>query len=74
MAGKFSGCQALIKKIQPLAMYVYCGAHVTYSSRRFKSHSNFKFNKELLRLCPRVRRPSQKLWEIQTPLFEHRSQ
>lgn len=30
MSGKYKGCQAEIKKIQPLAMYVHCGAHVTH--------------------------------------------
>ena len=29
MSGKFKGCQAEIKKLQPLAIYVHCGAHVT---------------------------------------------
>ena len=29
MAGKFYGCQAEIKKHQPLARFVNCGAHVT---------------------------------------------
>ena len=29
MAGKFHGCQAEIKKHQPLARFVNCGAHVT---------------------------------------------
>ncbi|XP_014777630.1 uncharacterized protein LOC106874418 [Octopus bimaculoides] len=29
MAGKHRGCQAVIKKIQPLAQYVHCGAHVS---------------------------------------------
>ena len=29
MAGKFHGCQAEIKKQQPLARFVNCGAHVT---------------------------------------------
>ena len=29
MAGKFHGCQAKIKKHQPLARFVNCGAHVT---------------------------------------------
>ena len=28
MAGKFYGCQAEIKNHQPLARFVYCGAHV----------------------------------------------
>ncbi|CAL9706252.1 unnamed protein product [Knipowitschia caucasica] len=27
MAGKFSGAQAMLKKEQPLALYVHCGAH-----------------------------------------------
>ena len=30
MSGKYKGCQAEIKKEQPLAMYVHCGAHVTH--------------------------------------------
>lgn len=29
MSGKYKGCQAEMKKVQPLAMYVHCGAHVT---------------------------------------------
>ena len=29
MAGKYQGCQALIKTAQPLAHYTHCGAHVT---------------------------------------------
>ena len=29
MSGKFRGCQAEIKKHQPLARFVHCGAHVT---------------------------------------------
>ena len=29
MTGKFHGCQAEIKKHQPLARFVNCGAHVT---------------------------------------------
>ena len=28
MAGKFSGAQAVLKKEQPLALYVHCGAHI----------------------------------------------
>jgi len=28
MAGKYKGCQAELKRIQPLAIYVHCGAHV----------------------------------------------
>ena len=27
MAGKYSGAQAIIKREQPLAPFVYCGAH-----------------------------------------------
>lgn len=27
MSGQFNGCQAIIKKSQPLALYVHCGAH-----------------------------------------------
>jgi len=27
MAGKFSGAQAVLKKEQPLELYVHCGAH-----------------------------------------------
>lgn len=27
MAGKFSGCQAVVKQSQPLAVFVHCGAH-----------------------------------------------
>ena len=27
MAGKFNGTQALVKRHQPLALYVHCGAH-----------------------------------------------
>ena len=30
MSGKYKGCQAEIKKVQPLALYVHCGAHVTH--------------------------------------------
>ena len=30
MAGHYKGCQAEIKKVQPLAGYVHCGAHVTH--------------------------------------------
>lgn len=30
MAGRYNGCQAEIKKLQPLAGYVHCGAHVTH--------------------------------------------
>ena len=30
MSGRYKGCQAEVKKIQPLAMYVHCGAHVTH--------------------------------------------
>ena len=29
MAGAYKGCQAAIKRDQPLALYVHCGAHVT---------------------------------------------
>jgi len=29
MSGKYKGCQAQLKKLQPLANYVHCGAHVT---------------------------------------------
>jgi hypothetical protein len=29
MAGEYRGCQAEIKKVQPLAHYVHCGAHMT---------------------------------------------
>ena len=29
MSGKFCGCQAKVKKHQPLARFVHCGAHVT---------------------------------------------
>lgn len=28
MSGKYSGCQAKIKKHQPLALYFHCGAHL----------------------------------------------
>ena len=30
MSGKFHGCQAEVKKHQPLAHFVHCGAHVTH--------------------------------------------
>jgi hypothetical protein len=30
MAGKYHGCQAELKRIQPLANYVHCGAHVSH--------------------------------------------
>ena len=30
MSGKYKGCQAEIKKIQPMASYFHCGAHVTH--------------------------------------------
>ncbi|XP_068204694.1 zinc finger MYM-type protein 1-like [Palaemon carinicauda] len=30
MSGKYKGCQAEIKKVQPLALCVHCGAHVTH--------------------------------------------
>lgn len=30
MAGKYKGCQAELKRIQPLATYVHCGAHVSH--------------------------------------------
>lgn len=30
MAGKHIGCQAEMKKIQPLAHYVHCGAHISH--------------------------------------------
>ncbi|XP_041369574.1 zinc finger MYM-type protein 1-like [Gigantopelta aegis] len=30
MSGKYQGCQALIKKVQPLANYTHCGAHITH--------------------------------------------
>lgn len=30
MSGCFNGCQAEIKKVQELALYVHCGAHVTH--------------------------------------------
>ncbi|PIK41115.1 putative zinc finger MYM-type protein 1-like [Apostichopus japonicus] len=30
MSGEFNGCQAEIKKQQPLALYTHCGAHVTH--------------------------------------------
>jgi hypothetical protein len=30
MSGTYNGCQAIIKKEQPLALYVHCGAHVTH--------------------------------------------
>ena len=33
MAGKFHGCQAEIKKHQPLARFVNCGAHVRQRGR-----------------------------------------
>ena len=29
MSGKFHGCQAAIKKHQPLARFIHCGAHIT---------------------------------------------
>jgi len=29
MSGKFKGCQAEIKKLQPLALCIHCGIHVT---------------------------------------------
>ena len=30
MSGKYQGCQALIKTVQPLAHYTHCGAHITH--------------------------------------------
>ena len=30
MSGKYPGCQARIKEVQPLAHYTHCGAHVTH--------------------------------------------
>ena len=27
MAGSYTGCQAIISRMQPLALYVHCGAH-----------------------------------------------
>ena len=30
MAGAYEGCQAIIKKDQPKALYVHCGAHITH--------------------------------------------
>ncbi|XP_041372600.1 uncharacterized protein LOC121385875 [Gigantopelta aegis] len=30
MSGKYSGCQVEVKKVQPLAKYVHCGAHITH--------------------------------------------
>ena len=30
MSGKYNGCQAEIKKIQPLALFTTCGAHATH--------------------------------------------
>ncbi|XP_071847676.1 zinc finger MYM-type protein 1-like [Apostichopus japonicus] len=30
MAGKYRGCQAEVKKLQPLALYTHCGAHVSH--------------------------------------------
>ena len=30
MSGKYHGCQAELKRIQPLAKYVHCGAHVSH--------------------------------------------
>ena len=30
MSGKYKGCQAELKRIQPLATYVHCGAHVAH--------------------------------------------
>ncbi|XP_041361969.1 zinc finger MYM-type protein 1-like [Gigantopelta aegis] len=30
MSGKYQGCQALIKKVQPLANYTHCGARITH--------------------------------------------
>ena len=30
MSGKYTGCQARIKEVQPLAHYTHCGAHVTH--------------------------------------------
>ena len=30
MAGKYKGCQAELKRIQPLATYVHCSAHVSH--------------------------------------------
>ncbi|XP_068213662.1 zinc finger MYM-type protein 1-like [Palaemon carinicauda] len=30
MSGKYKGCQSEIKKVQPLALYVHYGAHVTH--------------------------------------------
>ena len=30
MAGKYHGCQAEVKKHEPLALYVHCGAHITH--------------------------------------------
>jgi hypothetical protein len=30
MSGSHNGCQAVVKRDQPLALYVHCGAHVTH--------------------------------------------
>ena len=30
MSGKYHGCQAELKRIQPLAKYVHCGAHISH--------------------------------------------
>ena len=30
MSGKYTGCQARIKEVQPLAHYTHCGAHITH--------------------------------------------
>ena len=30
MSGKYQGCQALTKTVQPLAHYTHCGAHITH--------------------------------------------
>ena len=30
MSGAFQGCQALVKEVQPRALFVHCGAHITH--------------------------------------------
>lgn len=41
MSGKFSGCQAEMKKMQPLACYTHCGAHISHliASKAIQSSS-----------------------------------
>ncbi|XP_041362929.1 zinc finger MYM-type protein 1-like [Gigantopelta aegis] len=47
MFGKYSGCQAEVKKVQPLAKYVHCGAHITHLVTS-KAVQTFPFIKDAL--------------------------